>query len=1296
MASACSFPQNYEPELVQSNQASVEPDCGGNRPEIHCEWQQKLVACEQAQASLEAVLHTLIELIPLPVMVTNLENDQILLRTPLIEPWLELADSQTIAQFGAAFYADPASHTDMISRLQSGETLTDYELQLKRTGGEVFEAQVSAVPVNYKGTQAAILVFSDRSQLAETQPAKAKPVETQPVETQPVETNSGNREDRFRMIVDAAPIPLTISHVADGTVVYANQQVGSTFGLPTEALLGRQTSDFYATVDDRQAMLERLLPDGYVPYLEVPARKADGTPFWVAVSLRLLTLEHEPYILSAFYDITPRKQAEESARTSARQQAAVAELGQRALAGSDLTHLMNDAATLISEVLGVEYAGIWKRLPSGNTLLLEAGVGWQAGLVGSALVGTQAGSQLGYTLLAQQPVLIEDLRIDIQFNGPPLLHNHRVVSGMSVIIAGQDEPFGVLSSHTTRLRPLTQDDIHFLQAIANVLATAIDRQDSEARLYLMERAIAASSNGIVLTDANQPDNPVIYANPAFEAMTGYPVEEVIGRNCRFLQGVNTDPSVLNELRTALQEQRDCHITVQNYRKDGTPFWNELYVAPVFDAEGYLTHFVGIQTDITERKCAEETLRDQEEQYRRIVETATEGIWVLDKDNTTSFVNQQMATMLGYQIEEMIGKPLFAFMDAEGIAIANAYLERRRQGIHEAHDFKFRRQDGSSVWAIISTAPLFDADNQYAGALGMLTDVTDRKQAEAALRLSEQRLDSILGSLQDVVWSVSASSGEVLYLNPASEKVYGYPIADFFANSELWFEIIHPDDQERVRSAVLTLRQTGSSEIQYRIIRRDGEVRWLDNRSHVTQDANGQAIRLDGIVSDITEHKRMEDQLARDAFYDALTGLPNRLLFMDRLRHAIAQTQRLSNQQFAVLFLDLDRFKLINDSLGHLAGDNLLIAIARRLEACLRSGDTVARLGGDEFTILLDGINSLTDATMVAERIHRVLQSPLNLNGYDVFTTVSIGIALSTTGYDEPDAVLRDADTALYQAKARGKACYAVFDTVMYDQAVMQLQLETDLRWAIERQELRVYYQPIVSLITGRITGFEALVRWQHPDRGLISPTHFIPVAEETGLIVPIGQWVLQESCQQIRRWQEQFLVPDLTINVNLSSKQFSQPNLVEQIQHSLQATGLNASHLKLEITESGIMENTQAATMLDRLRTLGVQLCIDDFGTGYSSLSRLHQFPINTLKIDRAFVSTMSQERQNAEIVQAIITLAHQLSMDLVAEGVATGEQLAQLRQLHCEQGQGYFFSEPLTHQAAAWLLAQAPQWIDP
>jgi diguanylate cyclase (GGDEF)-like protein len=412
------------------------------------------------------------------------------------------------------------------------------------------------------------------------------------------------------------------------------------------------------------------------------------------------------------------------------------------------------------------------------------------------------------------------------------------------------------------------------------------------------------------------------------------------------------------------------------------------------------------------------------------------------------------------------------------------------------------------------------------------------------------------------------------------------------------------------------------------------------------------------------------------------------MFTQLLQAEIESNKRRTDHLFAVLFLDLDRFKNINDSMGHTHGDLLLVAFAERLERTLRPVDTLARFGGDEFAILLSGIEDTTAAVRVAERIHEELTQPFNLDKNSAFASASIGIALSSSGYDRPEDILRDADTAMYRAKENGKSRYEMFDSGMHAKAVSRLQLEHDLRQAVEQKEFCVYYQPIIALETKHLAGFEALVRWNHPRRGIVSPADFIPVAEETGLIVPIGHWVLVEACRQVREWQ--LASPShraLSLSVNLSGRQVAQPDLVDQIKEALEQSQLNPHHLKLEITESVVMENAEAAAQtFKQLRALGVQLSIDDFGTGYSSLSYLHRFPLNYLKIDRSFVDRMTTDGDDA-IVRTIATLARNLGMEVIAEGIETDEQYTRLKALGCEYGQGFLFSRPVNVEAATRLI---------
>src|SRR5260221_6565784 len=469
---------------------------------------------------------------------------------------------------------------------------------------------------------------------------------------------------------------------------------------------------------------------------------------------------------------------------------------------------------------------------------------------------------------------------------------------------------------------------------------------------------------------------------------------------------------------------------------------------------------------------------------------------------------------------------------------------------------------------------------------------------------------------------------------------------------------------------------------------------MASRGVAHHDGSGKVLRMAGSQTDITEGK----------VSDPLTGLPNRLLFIDRVGRLVKHTKRHKDHLFAVLFMDLDGFKMINDSMGHLIGDQLLLGVANRLEKCLRSSDTVARLGetftvarlgGDEFTVLLDHIKEPSDAKSAADRLMKAVVAPFILGGREVFTSVSIGIALGNKFYTQPDKILRDADTAMYRAKSLGKARYEVFDADMRASVMARLQLETDLRHALEREEFRNFYQPIVKLVSGEIVGFEALLRWQHPTRGLLGPDEFIPVAEETGLIRELGWWNLREACRQISDWRAAVETQShLTISVNLSAKQFLQPNLVEDIRKLLRELALPPEALKLEITESTVMADPSGAVeMLQQIKSLGIRLAIDDFGTGYSSLSYLHRFPLDTLKIDRSFISGMGEDGEGMEIARTILPMANNLRLDVVAEGVETIQQVAMLKKLHCKFGQGFYFSKPLSAEGTEALLAGGLTW---
>lgn len=654
------------------------------------------------------------------------------------------------------------------------------------------------------------------------------------------------------------------------------------------------------------------------------------------------------------------------------------------------------------------------------------------------------------------------------------------------------------------------------------------------------------------------------------------------------------------------------------------------------------------------------------------------------------------------VEKIYGRSVSEFFQIPDLWLQVIHPEDQaaaRQGFQslpetDAMDLEYRilRFDGEVRW-IHNRGKLVRGLNGAAIRIdGIATDITERKQAQEALRESEERYALAVQGANDGLWDWNLRTHQI-YFSPRWKSMLGYEESEIGHDPEAWLSRVHPDDrstlQQRMNSHLAG--ETCHFESEYRLLHRDGSYRWFLSRGLAVRDAEGNVSRMAGSQTDITERKRVEEQLLHDALHDGLTNLPNRALFMNRLKHAVESAQRRKDYLFAVLFLDLDRFKVINDSLGHIVGDQLLSLIAQRLQTSVRTIDTVARLSGDEFAILLEDVTGVNDVTYVAERIQAALAQPFALEGHEVFATVSIGIALSDVSHHSAEDLLRDADTAMYRAKALGRSRYELFNPGMHTRVVALLHLENDLRRAVERQEFLLHYQPIISLANQRLIGFEALIRWQHPQRGLVPPAEFIPVAEETGLIIPIGQWVLQEACRQTQIWQTQYpRNPLLMISVNLSGRQFSEPNLIGQIEQVLQETHLPAHCLKLEITESVIMENAESArTMLLQLKALGVNLSIDDFGTGYSSLNYLHRFPLDTLKIDRSFISQIDSDGEQLEIVHTIVTLAWNLGMDVIAEGVETAKQLAQLKALKCEYGQGFFFSKPMDTTAATALLAQ-------
>ena len=636
----------------------------------------------------------------------------------------------------------------------------------------------------------------------------------------------------------------------------------------------------------------------------------------------------------------------------------------------------------------------------------------------------------------------------------------------------------------------------------------------------------------------------------------------------------------------------------------------------------------------------------------------------------------LALTLGYFISASIAGPILKLRDA-AVQIEQGQL-----------DVRLPRAGRDEIGQLVSSFA------HMTGQLRQTQTGLEQRIAErtSSLRDSEERYALAVQGANDGLWDWNLKTDRI-YFSPRWKAMLGYNEDEIDNKLDEWFSRVHPDDVQRVKAEVASHLEGHAThfENEHRVLHKDGSYRWMLCRGLAVWEAGSRAYRMAGSQTDITARKKVEEQLIYDSLHDALTGLPNRALFLDRLGHTLNRTKRHLDRKSAVLFLDVDRFKVINDSLGHMAGDHMLIATARRLESCLRVEDTLARLGGDEFAIVLDDTHDISDAARVAERIQRRLTSTALLSGHDRSVTASIGIAMITPDYTQPEDILRDADTAMYRAKASGKARHQIFDATMHASVLAQLQMEADLRQAIGHQELRIYFQPIVSAANGRMRmiGAEALVRWQHPQRGLVSPAEFIPVAEETGLIIAMDEWMMHKACAHAKAWHAAGHT-HLSVSVNISARQFQDQSFPKTIQSILQETGLPAHALKIEITESVAMRDLDISIrLLNELNAMGIQISIDDFGTGYSSMGYLKRFPLHVLKIDQSFIKDITHDPDSQVITNAMIVVAHSLKLAVIAEGVETEEQSVILRSLGCDAMQGYLFGRPMPAEAFVKLLPE-------
>lgn len=777
----------------------------------------------------------------------------------------------------------------------------------------------------------------------------------------------------------------------------------------------------------------------------------------------------------------------------------------------------------------------------------------------------------------------------------------------------------------------------------------------------------------------------ISMNHAAERIFGYTSEEAVQLNVAQIAA----PEQLEVVRRNLSKKLDGNAEQTGYelecvKKDGSRLTLEVN-SSVICKEGIPVAVHGIARDVTERKLAEQTIRESENRYRDLFENANDLIYTHDLQGNFTSLNRAGERTTGYSRDEALTLNITQVVAPQSLAVVGQMTAKKlAEDVATTYDVDIVARDGRHVALELSTRLIF-RNGVAVGVQGVGRDITERRRSEEALKISEQRYRQLGEGIFHQVWTAEPG-GQLDYVNARTVEYFQRSTAKMIG--EGWQEVVHPDDlEECVRRWSRSIQTGDFYEVEFRLRRHDGVFRWHTARATCGRDAEGNIVKWFGTNTDIDDQKQSEEKLNYFARHDALTDLPNRSEFMTHLLSAIERGKTNPVARFAVLFLDLDRFKVINDSLGHLVGDKLLRGIADRLRQHVRPGDVVARLGGDEFTILLNRTGSMADVVQVADRVQRNLSRPFHIDNYEVFTSASIGIIVSDDILRQPEDFLRDADAAMYRAKESGKARYEIFDREMHVRNLNLLELETDLRYAVERNEFEVHYQPITDLTSGTVREFEALLRWRHPKRGLVLPDDFIEIAEETGLIIPIGKWIIDKACRQISQWQR-YSDEKLSISVNLSAKQLTHPSLIGQISQTLTETGLRSGQLKLEVTESTVMEHSERSLkVLFDLHKMGVSLSTDDFGTGYSSLSYLQRFPFDRLKIDRSFIDKMGDDDKSAAIIKTILMLGDNLGIEVVAEGIETRQQLESLRMLGCRLGQGYLFSRPVEAKKARKIL---------
>lgn len=698
----------------------------------------------------------------------------------------------------------------------------------------------------------------------------------------------------------------------------------------------------------------------------------------------------------------------------------------------------------------------------------------------------------------------------------------------------------------------------------------------------------------------------------------------------------------------------------------------------------LARMVGLLRDQEEkvreidRKSRE--LSESEARHRTVVNSVSEVIFQMDMEARWSFLNEAWEDLSGYAVQESLGQSCLSLVHQEDREKLISFFQVLMTGEKESLRYEIRgvHKDGSTRWIEIFVRLQLE-DGQMVGSSGTLIDITERKRAERALREAEEKYRTLVEQIPVVTYvDALGPRGENLYMSARIKELVGYDVTEWQSDPDMWNRSLHPEDRDLVifehERCALDLTPFMA---EYRVIHRDGRTVWVRDEAVLVRDEEGKPAFWQGVVIDITERKKLEQELAHQAFHDPLTGLANRALFLDRVTHALARRST-HEAPISVLFVDLDDFKTVNDTLGHSIGDDLLRAVAERLQGCLRLGDTAARIGGDEFAVLIEDMSGTDDAESVARRIGDALSRPFRIHSHELRATASVGIAISEPSRSSTEDLMRNADLAMYIAK-RDRLGQAIFRSEMHDAIMGRVKLKNDLAAAIDNGELELHFQPIVNMITGVVVGAEALLRWNHPQHGKVPPLEFIPLAEESDLINEIGGWALQQACTQGVQIPRLRLPGEMTMTVNLSGRQLTDHGLIEQVTRALRGSGMPAENLVLEITETALMTDVERVVeILRALKDLGVKLAVDDFGTGYSSLSYLKRFPLDILKVDRSFVEGVDQGPEGAALAHAVVRLAQTLGLRTIAEGIETNDQAVSLIGLGCVDAQGFLYSRPV------------------